>query len=291
MAAGSLRPQIVWVMAEHRERPLSTGEIYEAVARIGVAGFDPGAQRDRNLVNRELSDLAGMSPESHSKPSLQLLARVGRGRYIFRAPELPLDLALVRECLEPEGVHEKRPPRGRRSGHGRERAADSVRRDLFAVQRGICPGCGIYLPHYLRFEVDHIVALADDGRTEERNLQLLCGYCNRVKGTKGKDGYRLKMSELRADNVATGVMIDEGRAALTGKRLAQYHRGGPAGVTGGPRRSSAASCLSAASRKWRLYPSLKVAVLRARCRRLLSLFASFATTRPRAQQGGTAFLV
>ena len=225
MASGSLRPQIVRVMAEHRERPLSTGEIYEAVARIGVAGFDPGAQRDRNLVNRELSDLAGMSPESHSKPSLQLLARVGRGRYIFREPELPLDLALVRECLEPEGVHEKRPPRGRRSGHGRERAADSVRRDLFAVQRGICPGCGIYLPHYLRFEVDHIVALADDGRTEERNLQLLCGYCNRVKGTKGKDGYRLKMSELRADNVATGVMIDEGRAALTGKRLARYHRG------------------------------------------------------------------
>ena len=116
MAAGSLRPQIVRVMAEHRERPLSTGEIYEAVARIGVAGFDPGAQRDRNLVNRELSDLVGMSPESHSKPSLQLLARVGRGRYIFREPELPLDLALVREYLEPEGVHEKRPPRGRRSG-------------------------------------------------------------------------------------------------------------------------------------------------------------------------------
>ena len=188
MASGSLRPQIVRVMAEHRERPLSTGEIYEAVARIGVAGFGPGAQRDRNLVNRELSDLVGMSPESHSKPSLQLLARGGRGRYIFREPELPLDLALVRECLEPEGVHEKRPPRGRRSGHGRERAPESVRRDLFAVQRGICPGCGIYQPHYLRFEVDHIVALADDGRTEERNLQLLCGYCNRVKGTKGKDG-------------------------------------------------------------------------------------------------------
>ena len=225
MTAGSLRPQIVRVMAEHRERPLNTGEIYEAVARIGVAGFDPTAKRDRNLVNRELSDLAGMSPESHSKPTLQLLARVGRGRYIFREPELPMELALVREYLEPEEVYEKRPPRGRRSALGRERAPDSVRRDLFAVQRGFCPGCGIYLPHYLRFEVDHIVALADDGDTEERNLQLLCGYCNRVKGTKGKDGYRLKMAELRADNVATGVMIDEGRAVLTGKRLAQYHRG------------------------------------------------------------------
>ena len=225
MAAGSLRPHILRVMSAQRERPLSTREIYEAVAQTGVAGFDPGAKRDRNLVNRELSDLAGMSPESHSKPAPQLLARVGRGRYIFREPELPMELALVRECLEPEEVYEKRTPRGRRSGPARERAAESVRKSLFAVQRGVCPGCGIYLPHYLRFEVDHIVALADDGDTEERNLQLLCGYCNRVKGTKGKDSYRLKMAELRADNVATGVMIDEGRAVLTGKRLAQYHRG------------------------------------------------------------------
>ena len=225
MAAGSLRPQILRVMSAQRERPLSTGEIYEAVARTGVAGFDPQAKRDRNLVNRELSDLAGMSPHSHSKPAPRLLARVGRGRYIFREPELPMDLALARERLEPEEVYEKRPPRGRRSGEGRERAPEPVRRALFEVQRGICPGCGIYLPHYLRFEVDHIVALADDGRMEERNLQLLCCYCNRVKGTRGKDGYRLKMAELRADNVATGVMVDERLAVLTGKRLARYHRG------------------------------------------------------------------
>ena len=136
-----------------------------------------------------------------------------------------MDLALVREYLEPEEVYEKRQPRGRRSGPGRERALEPVRRALFAVQEGICPGCGIYQPHHLRFEVDHIVALADNGRTEERNLQLLCGYCNRVKGTKGSDGYRLKMAELRADNLDTGVMVDEGLAVLTGKRLVRYHRG------------------------------------------------------------------
>ena len=219
MAANSLRPQIVRVMAVHRERPLTTTEIYQHVAASGVAGFDPKAKRDRNLVNRELPDLAGMSPESHGKPAPQLLARVGRGRYIFREPKLPMDLALVREYLEPVEVYEERPPR--------ERAPESVRMVLYAVQRGVCPGCGIYLPHYLRFEVDHIVALADDGETEERNLQLLCGYCNRVKGARGKDGYRLKMAELRADNVATGVMLDERQAVLTGRRLAQYHRERP----------------------------------------------------------------
>ena len=62
MATGSLRLHIVRVMSERRERPLSTREIYEAVATTGVAGFDPRAKRDRNLVNREVSDLAGMSP-------------------------------------------------------------------------------------------------------------------------------------------------------------------------------------------------------------------------------------
>ena len=225
MAAGSLRPELIRIMAERRERPLSTGEIYDLVANTGIPGFDPQAKRDRNLVNRELSDLAGMSPHSHSKATPQLLTRVGRGRYIFREPELPMDAALVREYLEPVEIYEKRPARRRGSAIARERISDSVRMALFAVQRGVCPGCGIYLPHYLRFEADHIVALADDGETEVRNLQLLCGYCNRIKGTRGEDGNRLKMAELRAHNVATGVMADEALAVLTGKRLAGYHRG------------------------------------------------------------------
>ena len=225
MPAGSLRPNIVRVMDQHRERPLRTQEIYDLVADTGVPGFDPNAKRDRNLVNRELSDLAGLSPGSHGKPTPRLLSRVGKGRYIYREPELPMDVALVREYLEPTEVYEKRPQQRRASGPGRERVPEEIRMALYAVQRGVCPGCGIYLPHYLRFEADHIVALADDGRTEERNLQLLCSYCNRVKGTKGRDGYRLKLAELRADNVATGVMLDEGLAVMTGKRLAGYHRG------------------------------------------------------------------
>ena len=225
MAPESLRPTIVKVLVANQERPLKTQEIYDLVASAGVPGFDPRAKRDRNLVNRELSDLAGMSPDSHSKSTPQLLHRVGRGRYIYREPDLPMDIALVQEYLEPTEVYEKRPQRRRGSGPGRERVPDSVRMALYAVQRGVCPGCGIYQPHYLRFDVDHIVALADDGKTEGRNLQLLCGYCNRTKGTRGKDGYRLKMAELRADNVATGVMVDEALAVVTGKRLARYHRG------------------------------------------------------------------
>lgn len=57
---------------------------------------------------------------------------------------------------------------------------------LHAVQRGVRPRVWhLHLPPYLRFDVDRIVALADDGSMEEKNLQLLCSYCNRVKGTRG----------------------------------------------------------------------------------------------------------
>ena len=223
-AAMSLRPHIVQVMAAHQGRILGTEEIYEQVAALGVASFDPGAKRDRNLVNRELSDLAGCTTQAHSKPSPQLITRVGRGRYIYREPDRPMDVALLREYLEPVEVYEKRPPRRREAGNRRRQAPDEVRMCLYAVQRGVCPGCGIHLPHYLRFEVDHILALSDDGEHEVRNWQLLCPYCNRVKGTQGQGGFRMKMSELREHNARTGVMVDEGLAALTGRRLAQHHR-------------------------------------------------------------------
>ena len=187
-AATSLRPHIVQVMARRQERILTTEEIYALVADLGVAGFNPSAKRDRNLVNRELSDLAGYTTQGHSKASPQLIMRVSRGHYIYR-----------------------------------ESVSESVRMALYSVQRGVCPGCGFHQPHNLRFEIDHIVALSDDGEHETRNLQLLCPYCNRVKGTQGSHGFRMKMTELRAHNVGTGVMVDEREAALTGRRLAHHH--------------------------------------------------------------------
>ncbi len=223
-AATSLRPHIVQVMAANQGRVLATEEIYERVAALGVASFDPAAKRDRNLVNRELSDLAGCTTQAHSKPSPQLITRVGRGRYLYREPDLPMDVELLREYLEPVEVYEKRPPRRRGAGNRRREVSEEVRICLYTVQRGVCPGCGIHLPHYLRFEVDHILALSDDGEHQVRNWQLLCNYCNRVKGTQGQGGFRMKMPELREHNMSTGVMVDAQQAELTGRRLARYHR-------------------------------------------------------------------
>ena len=223
-AVSSLRPHIVQVMATCQGRILTTEEIYRLVADLGVAGFNPNAKRDRNLVNRELSDLAGYTTQGHSKPSPQLITRVSRGRYLYREPTRPMDVALLWEYLEPVEEYEKRPARRRGDGNRRPNVPESVRMALYAVQRGVCPGCGFHQPHHLRFEVDHIVALSDDGEDETRNLQLLCPYCNRVKGTQGSHGFRIKMAELRTHNVGTGVMVDEREAMLTGRRLAQYHQ-------------------------------------------------------------------
>ena len=222
-AATSLRPHIVQMMARHEGRILTTEEIYALVAELGVNGFNPNAKRDRNLVNRELSDLAGHTTQGHSKPSPQIIMRVSRGRYLYREPDRPMDVALLQEYLEPVEAYEKRPARRRGGDNRRPNVPESVRMALYSVQRGVCPGCGFHQPHHLRFEIDHIVALSDDGEHETRNLQLLCGYCNRVKGTHGSHGFRMKMAELRAHNVGTGVMVNERDAALTGRRLAQYH--------------------------------------------------------------------
>ncbi len=168
-AATSFRPHIVQVMAANQGRVLATEEIYERVAELDVASFDPKAKRDRNLVKRELSDLAGRTTQAHSKPSPKLITRVSRGRYIYREPDHPMDVALLEEYLEPTEVYETRPPRRRRAGPDRRHVPGEMRMCLYAVQRGICPGCGIYLPHYLRFDVDHILALSDDGKHQVRN--------------------------------------------------------------------------------------------------------------------------
>ncbi len=222
--AMSLRPHIVQVMAARQGLILTTEEIYQLVAEVGVSGFDPQAKRDRNLVNRELSDLAGRSTHGHSKPSPQLIARVERGRYTYQEPDRPMDVVLLQEYLEPVEVYEKRPAHRRRGGWDRRSVPDRVRMGLYAVQRGICPGCGFHQPHHLRFEIDHILALSDDGDHQARNWQLLCGYCNRVKATQGPEGFRMKMTELRAHNVRTGVMVDQREAEITGRRLARYYR-------------------------------------------------------------------
>lgn len=66
------------------------------------------------------------------------------------------------------------------------------KRYLYGVQGGHCAGCA---DHFLirNLEVDHIVPRAKGGTDHLDNLQLLCGYCNRVKGHRGMEYLRMKL--------------------------------------------------------------------------------------------------
>ena len=59
-------------------------------------------------------------------------------------------------------------------------------RSLYGLQAGDCAGCGEHF-EMRNLEVDHIIARSKGGTDHIDNLQLLCGHCNRVKGSRGME--------------------------------------------------------------------------------------------------------
>jgi hypothetical protein len=68
---------------------------------------------------------------------------------------------------------------GSKLERSREPIPESVRIFVWRRDEGKCVRCG----SNERLEFDHIIPLAEGGSNTERNLQLLCEACNRVKGT------------------------------------------------------------------------------------------------------------
>ena len=68
---------------------------------------------------------------------------------------------------------------------------------LFGKQEGFCNGCGVSF-HFRNFTLDHIVPKDKGGSDTDDNLQLLCGYCNSVKGNRTQEYLLAKLTE---DNV------------------------------------------------------------------------------------------
>ncbi len=62
----------------------------------------------------------------------------------------------------------------------------NIKHILYGKQEGICTGCLTNFP-FQNFEVDHIVPQSKGGSDADENLQLLCGYCNKVKGDRTQD--------------------------------------------------------------------------------------------------------
>ena len=60
------------------------------------------------------------------------------------------------------------------------------RRFLYGQQVGHCAGCENHF-ELRNMEVDHIIARSKGGTDHISNLQLLCGACNRTKGTRSQE--------------------------------------------------------------------------------------------------------
>lgn len=67
---------------------------------------------------------------------------------------------------------------------------------LYEKQNKLCSGCGFRLPFHV-FTVDHINPVRQGGSVDFGNLQLLCNYCNSVKGEGDMERLRKKVKRKR----------------------------------------------------------------------------------------------
>ncbi len=58
-----------------------------------------------------------------------------------------------------------------------------IKKLLFGQQEGECNGCHTPFP-YVNFFINRIVPVSKGGANTDDNMQLLCNYCNSVKGSR-----------------------------------------------------------------------------------------------------------
>ena len=70
-----------------------------------------------------------------------------------------------------------------------------LKQELYGKQEGNCLGCNT---HFLIqvMEIDHIMAKSRGGQDNIENLQLLCTFCNKVKGSKTMAELKSKLKSL-----------------------------------------------------------------------------------------------
>jgi hypothetical protein len=88
--------------------------------------------------------------------------------------------------LAAKGLIYCRPHDNESSRRRRQRAQDRTAQFLYDCQGGVCPdadhgGCGQPLGSPAACHIDHLIPAALGGPDEDWNLQLLHGWCNRVK--------------------------------------------------------------------------------------------------------------
>ena len=118
---------------------------------------------------------------------------VGVARGAFEeASKPPPKPARRRPAAKPRPARPRALPKPRAEGR-RDPIPRGAKQHLYGVQEHRCAGCGDLLRMRL-LEVDHIVPVKAGGSSQVDNLQLLCAYCNRRKGTGTMDELRAKLN-------------------------------------------------------------------------------------------------
>ena len=82
----------------------------------------------------------------------------------------------------------------RRTDMGKIPSYRTHKHHLYGIQEGICNGCKIHFP-FKNLTIDHIVPQAIGGTHHRDNLQLLCGWCNSMKGGESQEEFIAKMAK------------------------------------------------------------------------------------------------
>jgi len=85
--------------------------------------------------------------------------------------------------------------------------SQSIKERLYKEQDGKCNGCGKDFDIW-NLEIDHILPKAKGGGDYYENYQLLCGSCNRIKGTKPMEYLRMKI-KTRERMMKTQIIFGE----------------------------------------------------------------------------------
>ena len=77
------------------------------------------------------------------------------------------------------------------------KAKKEIKETLYGKQHGDCAGC---IQHFnlVHMEVDHIIPKSKGGADSKENFQLLCSYCNRVKGDRPMEELLAKLKAIKS---------------------------------------------------------------------------------------------
>ncbi len=83
-----------------------------------------------------------------------------------------------------------------RTDLGKIKKDKNLKKELYDEQKCFCIGCDEFF-HIRNLEIDHRLPRSKGGQDNRENFQLLCGWCNRVKGNRPMEHLKSKVRELK----------------------------------------------------------------------------------------------